>query len=526
MPMAAGNPESVDGLIELVVEHGTPPGPVLERATLGPLREVVERLAGAPAAQLRGHEPLRARLEGGRVAADVRADEDAGRAPERVVGGQRLGVGDVEGRARPGRRAAPRRGRRCTTTGPRATLTSSAPRFMRARKAASTSPRVSSVSGTMRTTTSTVGQQVGQLVERRAPARPSSSVRGVRATRTISTSNAVEPALDRLADAAVADDEHAPVGEGVRCGSAPRCRWPGCARSRRAARSRASDEPDRELRGARVVHAGGVVQRHAVGQVRPHGVDAGPEALHHRSRGIRAIARERLGAAAGTAGRRRRRRRGRRRRAPGRRRSRPATSRPSVAPPSTSAWSGHGSSTRSSARSRTLAARRTPGVASLAPWTRAPSAAAASRSGPSGLGCMGMTYAYDSDQRDETESIAVIHRALELGVTLLDTSDVYGPFTNEELVGRALRGHRDAAVVATKCGLVHVPADFTARPRRLARTTSAPRATRRCGRLGVDHDRPLPAAPRRPRDPDRGHVGRVRRARRRRARSARSGSPR
>ena len=79
--------------------------------------------------------------------------------------------------------------------------------------------------------------------------------------------------------------------------------------------------------------------------------------------------------------------------------------------------------------------------------------------GALGLGCMGMTFAYDSDQRDEAESISVVHRALELGMTLLDTADVYGPFTNEELVGRALRGHRDEAVVATKCGIVHSP-DF------------------------------------------------------------------
>jgi aryl-alcohol dehydrogenase-like predicted oxidoreductase len=71
-----------------------------------------------------------------------------------------------------------------------------------------------------------------------------------------------------------------------------------------------------------------------------------------------------------------------------------------------------------------------------------------------GLGCMGMTWAYSAEDRDETESIATIHRALELGVTLLDTADMYGPYTNEELVGRALAGRRDEAVLATKCGLV------------------------------------------------------------------------
>ena len=67
-----------------------------------------------------------------------------------------------------------------------------------------------------------------------------------------------------------------------------------------------------------------------------------------------------------------------------------------------------------------------------------------------GLGCMGMTWAYGAADRDEAESIASIHRALELGVTLLDTADMYGPFTNEELVGRAIAGRRDDDVVATK----------------------------------------------------------------------------
>src|SRR4051795_836484 len=71
-----------------------------------------------------------------------------------------------------------------------------------------------------------------------------------------------------------------------------------------------------------------------------------------------------------------------------------------------------------------------------------------------GLGCMGMTWAYSAADRDEAESIATIHRALDLGVTLLDTADMYGPFTNEELVGRAIAGRRDEVVLATKCGLV------------------------------------------------------------------------
>jgi aryl-alcohol dehydrogenase-like predicted oxidoreductase len=74
--------------------------------------------------------------------------------------------------------------------------------------------------------------------------------------------------------------------------------------------------------------------------------------------------------------------------------------------------------------------------------------------GPLGLGCMGMSWAYGETERDDATSVAVIHRALELGVTLIDTADVYGPFTNEELVGRALSGRRDAAVLATKVGLV------------------------------------------------------------------------
>ena len=74
--------------------------------------------------------------------------------------------------------------------------------------------------------------------------------------------------------------------------------------------------------------------------------------------------------------------------------------------------------------------------------------------GAVGLGCMGMSWAYDVDNRDDARSVEVIHRALELGVTLLDTADVYGPFTNEELVGRALEGRRDQAIVATKVGFV------------------------------------------------------------------------
>ena len=67
-----------------------------------------------------------------------------------------------------------------------------------------------------------------------------------------------------------------------------------------------------------------------------------------------------------------------------------------------------------------------------------------------GLGCMGMSVSYG--QADEAESIATLHRALELGCTFFDTAEGYGPFANEELLGRALRGRRDQAVIATKFG--------------------------------------------------------------------------
>ena len=69
-----------------------------------------------------------------------------------------------------------------------------------------------------------------------------------------------------------------------------------------------------------------------------------------------------------------------------------------------------------------------------------------------GLGAMGMSAAYTGAGTDDAESIRTIHRALELGVTFIDTAETYGPFTNEELVGRAVRGHRDEVVLATKFG--------------------------------------------------------------------------
>jgi aryl-alcohol dehydrogenase-like predicted oxidoreductase len=102
-----------------------------------------------------------------------------------------------------------------------------------------------------------------------------------------------------------------------------------------------------------------------------------------------------------------------------------------------------------------------------------------------GLGCMGMSFAYGPT--DEAESIATIHRALDLGVSLLDTADVYGAGRNEELVGRAIAGRRDEVVLATKFGIVMDPADPSVR-----RFSGRPEYVHSCcdaslTRLGVDH---------------------------------------
>jgi aryl-alcohol dehydrogenase-like predicted oxidoreductase len=84
--------------------------------------------------------------------------------------------------------------------------------------------------------------------------------------------------------------------------------------------------------------------------------------------------------------------------------------------------------------------------------------------GAVGLGCVGMSAEYRPSSLDDRQSLAVLARAIELGVSFFDTADVYGPFTNERLVGRALAGHRDEVVIATKAGLVADEATGSSRP--------------------------------------------------------------